>query len=245
MRFFPIFSLVLLTGAVSFLSALEKVKVHEVNDISDVTPLLLLKHAVIKIKKDNTTITSEYMLDMVSNPNFEGLSDIESQLPQTDDARKYKFVQSDFHHARMETTESEWEPLEGCIDNRYCETLTTIQRNYYLVKMLTLTPRYFFSLFGVGLEFAPSITIFHLNEEIVVCNVQPGQMLQLHRKLTTIKLERLKQRKVLIVKKSWWGKMAVECGDWEDIDPLETNYKYTSKLACVTDPRLLSCTVDP
>lgn len=235
-----IFVLFSAVQASSLLSIINQVGVFEVANISMVTPKVLAQNALVRVKSDGSVITSQHLLDMVASSNFEQNFELESRQPITNEQRNLKFVQTDFAGCHSEVIESEWEPIEGCIDNTLADTTTTVTRTGATSFGSKFGPRIFFLLLGSSATLAFSVSAVHLTAEKLYCDVLPGETLQIFHKTEAVQFENLRQRELEIVA-PWARKKYVKFAEWEEVDSKQATFQYSEQLACVTDVTLLSC----
>lgn len=243
MRLLSIALSVLLTTATTLLSIMNQVGLFEVANISMVTPRILSQHPFIRVRDDDSVIASEHLLELVTNPNFEETFEFEKQQPIAEDPRNWKFIQTNFADCVTQVTETEWVPIEGCIDNSFSDMKTTATTTGTTGFGNKLGPKLFFSLLGSSATFALKVSSLHLSAEKVYCDILPGGRLQIFHKFEIVKFQNLKQRELQIVAPSARRKY-ITFSEWENIDPDESQFKYSEQLACVTDESMLQCRVE-
>lgn len=238
-RLLVLLTLAGLTFATSLTTLINNIGIHEIANISELTTKLLFKYPMIHVANDNSVITSQYLLDMVGNSNADALLDFDSSN-KVNNPRKKMFVQSNIGDCETKIEVSEWTPIDGCIDNSLADTVTTITRTSTVKLGNSLGPKIYFMLLGNRATLSLSGGYGHSVSEKIYCDIQPGDMLQLHRKVTTMWVENLKQREVK-VGVNWFFRKSINFDEWEDIDPEKSTFQIWEQLACVTDPELLKC----
>lgn len=233
--------LLTLTSANSLLNLYKEVGslAFEVATFKDVTPRLLAKHGMIKVKDDSSVIVSDFLIDRSEDPNFDAALEVDQEASgKPNEPSKLSFLQTDFRSAVFHQTESEWVPLDGCVDNRHSETVTTITRsrtakmgnaNGPNLKILLLG-----SLLGAGIGISSS----HLLAQKIFCDVQPGKQLQVHAQTEYMTISHVKQRKMNVTQGYFSDSLNVD--KWEAVSE-ETYYLTNYKMACVTNPDILVC----
>lgn len=242
MRLLPILLLIPLTMAATLLSILNQVGLFEVANISMVTPQILSQHPFIRVRDDDSVIASEHLLELVTNPNFDETFEFEKHQPIAEDPRNLKFVQTNFAECVTQVTETEWVPIEGCIDNSFSNMKTTATRTGTTGFGNKLGPKLFFALLGSSATFALKVSSLHLSAEKIYCDILPGDKLQIFHKFEVVKFQNLKQRELQIVAPFARAKY-IKFSEWTNVDPDESEFKYSEQLACVTDESMLQCRV--
>lgn len=230
------------TLATSLANLINHIGVHEIANISMLTTKLLFEYPMIRVANDKSVITSQYLLDLVGNPNADTLYALDSRN-KVKDPRMNMFVQTNVGDCKTQIVESEWKPIDGCIDNSLADTVTTITRTGTVKLSDSLGPRIHFLLLGSRATLSFTGTYSHSVAEKISCDIQPGQTLQLHHKITTMRVENLRQRD-LKVELSWMMRRTIKFAEWKDVDPENTAFQLSELLTCVTDPMLLKCGVD-
>ncbi|SGZ54407.1 CIC11C00000000316 [Sungouiella intermedia] len=223
----------------SLLALINQIGEYEIANISMLTPKILSKYPLIRVVHDNSVIASQYLLDLVGNSNSQSLVDFESQN-LLDDLRKHKYIQTNLPTSNSRIVESEWEPMEGCVDNSLSDTVTTITRTSTVNLGDAFGPRVFFKLLGSSATLTLSGSFLHLTAEKLYCDIEPGQTLQIHHKTTSVRMDSLKQRKVELT--GFWKN--IKFSEWEEIDPENSVFQVAEQIACVTDPDLLRCSLE-
>lgn len=226
----------------SLANLINHVGVHEIANISMLSTKVLFEYPMIRVANDKSVITSQYLLDMVGTSNSGAMYDLDSKNA-VKDPRKNMFVQTNIGDIKTKIVESEWTPMDGCIDNSLAGTVTTITRTSTVKLSDSFGPRFHFLLLGSSATLSFTGTYSHSVAEKVSCDIQPGQTLQLHHRITTMRVENLRQRD-LKVELNWMMRSTINFAEWKDVDPDNISFELSELLACVTDPKLLTCGVE-
>lgn len=204
----------------------------------EVTPHLLRKHGLVSVKEGNSIII----------PRLFTANHTDSTIVTNKAKKWYKF---DFltisHYKQMvlssqppNITLSESVPVQGCVDNRYSETITTMTRTFSRTLLVETGPHMFVTILGAEVGGLMHAGYYNARDEKMSCDVNPGQILQLQAMVTTMTVGVEKQRNITVTKK-FLSSEYIEYSDWyqpEIAGPLA--FQDTS-LACVTNSTMIAC----
>lgn len=218
---------------------------HEVNSFKEVTPALLFKQGVIRVKNHDSVIVSEYLIEKATDVNFQAHAEQEkAERPNIEDPRKFSFIQTDFSSAIFLHNETEWLPIDGCVDNSRSETITSITKSYSARNAQSIAPSIAFLLLGITWTPGLSASFSRSRSEKLSCDVGPGETLQVQAKSDTVSISHLRQRNIQISKGFVAYFDTLSATEWKTVPEDATYYATNYKTACVTDPTLLKCSFE-
>lgn len=212
----------------------------EVATFGDVTLLMLAQHGMVKVKDDRSMIISEYLMEVMSLENLEDSLPYDAALLK-DSPGTTKFIQTCFQDSMIKKEETTWEPIEGCIDNTFSDTTTTISRTIEGKISNKIGPSLTLSAVGLSLGFDPRLSSSHSFQLKFSCDVDARQKMQIFLKQSKVTILKVKQRRFSAA--ALWKRpfKLFEMSEWEDLDDEHSTYYTSSSRACVTNPKILQC----
>lgn len=218
-------------------NAFERFQFHLVHSAKDLTADLLKEHGLVLIKEDNSIIVPDLLVGNITG---------------TVDKRKWnkwfhfgftsrlQYTQTKMSSDRPSISLSDAIPVDGCIDNRYSDTVTTISKTYSRTLLFEAGPHVFISVLGLEAGGQFHLGYFNINDEKLTCDINPGQILQLQATVATVDVVVEKQRTILIILKLF-AHDRIEFSDWYPHKVMTPLSFQSTSLACVTKPELLQC----
>lgn len=237
---FLLLIVVICVAALQFNEAFEQMAAvaPHVDKFSDLDIESLKRHGMAKVREDKSIIISELLIEVLSQENFEQAVAFETQIDKSSPSW-LRFVQTAFNASEVVLEETEWRAMDGCIDNRFSDTTTTISRAIEGRVLNSFGPSLTLSLIGVDLGINPRVSSAHSLKQKIVCDVEPGRIMQLFRRENRVYLRNVRQRQFLVA--SIWRRpfRHFNTGRWRTLDT--TSFVNSSTTACVTNPRIIRC----
>lgn len=228
---------VLLVVATSTANTFEKFQFHLIRSNDDITPSVLRTYGLLAVKDDNSIIVPD-TFDVSSNPTTVEQSGFKWY--------NFKFLTT-LHYTQTQISSKPpnvtvWDtiPLQGCVDNRFSDTVTTISRTYTRTLLFEAGPHIFVSVLGLEVGVLAHLGYFNARDEKLTCDIGPGQRLQLHSNIATMNVDVNLQRNITVVKKFLGSEQLIFSEWFLPTDPSPLTFQSTS-LACVTNLSLLQC----
>lgn len=237
LRFVLIILLLDITGTCA--SAFDKFQFYLVRSIKEVSAELLRGHGLVSVKDDNSIIVPDIFTDDNSTS---------PSLFRPKNAKWYHFqFLTKFHYTQTKLSSqvpdvsfSKSIPVQGCVDNRYSETITTISRTYSRTLLFENGPHMFMSVLGMEAGMLLHLGYYNTRDEKLQCNVNPGQILQLQARVATMSIMVELHRNILVIRK-FLSRDRIEFSDWYPSKLLTPLSFQSTTLSCVTNTTLLRC----
>lgn len=229
-----IFVLLYLVNAHAF----ERFQFHLVRSIKEINAGILKKHGLVLVKEDNSIIIPDLLATNDTGIGVKPLT--KKKWFHFGFSTKLHYTQTRISSKRPNITLSDVIPVDGCVDNRFSDTVTTITRTYSRTLLFEAGPHVFISILGMEAGGLFHLGFFNVKDEKLTCDINPGQMLQLQATVATIDVAVEQRRNILIIQR-FLSHDRIEFSDWYPNKVLTPLSFQSTSLACVTNPDLLKC----
>lgn len=214
--------------------------IYEVTTLEELSPSILRKYGVAKIKSTDSVIFSQQLAKLIMDP-YAYLSEAEQKEKYPND-----FIEVSFEEMDISITNLGWANIGSCQSNAYGLGDAALAQGWALRVGDSVT----FTLgFPETLGFTPSVSSsYSLSYSIggtASCTAGKGKTVQFQIKTESYQISGVKQRRVPIRdKRTWLGILGSEFDEpesWKQIEDYERLNPNYYELACVTDEKLLRC----
>lgn len=233
-----IFAVMILLLSRTHADTFERFQFHLVRSNDEVTPSLLRKFGLVSVKNDNSIIVPRLFSQNYSDPTI--VKHKSKKWYKFDFLTVSHYTQTMLSSNPPNITISESMPVQGCVDNRFCETVTTMTRTFSRTLLVETGPHMFVSILGAEAGGLFHAGYYNARDEKMTCDVNPGEILQLQARVATMWISVEKQRNITATKK-FLSHEYIEYSDWYEPEFLGPLSFQTTTLACVTNSSLISC----
>lgn len=216
----------------------QKFLFHPVRSVNEISANLLKKHGLVLVKEDNSIIVPDLLV--TNRTESENKPRRWKKWFHFGFSSKLHYTQTRLSSKRHNVTLSDVIPVDGCIDNRYSDTVTTISKTYSRMLLFEAGPHVYLSILGIEAGGLLHLGYFNIKDEKLTCDVNPGQMLQFQATVATINVLIEQQRNILVIQR-FLSRDRIKFSDWYPSKLLTPLSFQSTTLACVTNPDLLIC----
>ncbi|RKP32032.1 hypothetical protein METBISCDRAFT_21937 [Metschnikowia bicuspidata] len=210
----------------------------QVKSSYEITGALLRKYGLVSVREDNSIIVPEFFMENGEDPKI--VKEKNKKWYKFEFLTVTRYIQTKLSPVPLNVTFLESVPIQGCIDNRYSESVTTMTRTFSRMLVVETGPKLYLSVLGVEAGALLHLGYFNNKDEKMMCDILPGQVLQLQAKLSTTIVEVSSQRNILVTKK-FLSHDTIEFSDWYESTIGSSITFQTTSVACVTKEELLQC----
>lgn len=219
-------------------NSFEKVQFYQIKTGDEITAGLLKMQALVFVTDDNSIIVPEYLLG--DNSKTYKTTKKHKKWYLAGLATSLTYVQTRISSIQPNVTVFESVPIQGCVDNRFSDSMTSITKTFSRTILFESGPRMLMTI--IGFETGALFHLGYINsrDEKLICNINPGQIFQLQAEVATSKVDIKEQRNITVTLNFLYGD-SIEYSDWVPNNGGDPITIQSTSLSCVTNTTLLKC----